>query len=623
MKALNAFICYGLLLLTLNTASNATIHWYASENPHNITSDYTVPANDSLIIHEGVQVIFLGHYRFNVNGTLIAIGTRADTIFFTASDTVNGWYGMHFNTATGNCELTYCVLRYGKKLDAYLFESGGAIACINSTITLDNCLIEKNVAMNSGGGIYANNNSVLNISKCTFMKNSGLNTNNTAGGGGLVVSYCNTQITDSRFTYNKSNYGGGIQIGGGFTTIVNCEISCDTALGNIEYQIGGAGAGIHFGSGGSGELELINCDITGNKCVGVVQNTGGGIFIEAGTTLNAKNCIIWGNSPDQLDYSMYGPSTVSISWSDVQGGFPDSTNIQSAPLFITTSFGNYFLQQQPCQLLPQSPCVDSGDPASQMIAGTTRTDGMQDFGIVDIGFHYPLNQFFKVILSPIDPPIVIPAAGGSFSFNTTINNSSDTVQTFDIWVMVQLPDQSWYGPVLGPLPLTLSSATSLTRLRNQYVPAAAPAGSYWYLGRIGDYPEATWDSSGFAFTKLETMGDTHLLSCKESWWNSGESFMDESITIRKSQAAPHPLQILSPNPFNPSTTLSYELQAVSRVILRVYDASGRLVATLADAQQSAGTHSAIFDGSNLPSGLYFARLQVGDYTATQKLILLK
>jgi len=78
-----------------------------------------------------------------------------------------------------------------------------------------------------------------------------------------------------------------------------------------------------------------------------------------------------------------------------------------------------------------------------------------------------------------------------------------------------------------------------------------------------------------------------------------------------------------PNPFNPTTIASFELRVASYVNLGVYDTAGRLVATLVDGWSEAGTHKATFDGSDLPSGIYLARLTAGDWSAVQKLVLLK
>lgn len=78
-----------------------------------------------------------------------------------------------------------------------------------------------------------------------------------------------------------------------------------------------------------------------------------------------------------------------------------------------------------------------------------------------------------------------------------------------------------------------------------------------------------------------------------------------------------------PNPFNPSTTISYELRAAGYVSLNVYDTAGRAVATLVHGQQQTGSHQAIFDASGLPAGVYLARLSAGSFNAAVKLVLVK
>ena len=78
-----------------------------------------------------------------------------------------------------------------------------------------------------------------------------------------------------------------------------------------------------------------------------------------------------------------------------------------------------------------------------------------------------------------------------------------------------------------------------------------------------------------------------------------------------------------PNPFNPSTIISYQLPMNSHVELTVYDVLGREVATLVNEKQTAGTHSVNFNASNLPSGVYFYRMQSGAVSETKKLILIK
>jgi hypothetical protein len=78
-----------------------------------------------------------------------------------------------------------------------------------------------------------------------------------------------------------------------------------------------------------------------------------------------------------------------------------------------------------------------------------------------------------------------------------------------------------------------------------------------------------------------------------------------------------------PNPFNPTTKVSFVIGHSSFVTLRVYDILGREVATLVNEKRNAGKYDVIFDGSNLPSGVYFYRLHTDRYTNAKKLILLK
>ena len=80
---------------------------------------------------------------------------------------------------------------------------------------------------------------------------------------------------------------------------------------------------------------------------------------------------------------------------------------------------------------------------------------------------------------------------------------------------------------------------------------------------------------------------------------------------------------VGPNPFNATAAISYELRAASYVSLKVYDTSGRLVTALVNGFRQAGAHEVTFDGSNLPSGIYLYRIQVGSWSAVGKMALVK
>ena len=83
------------------------------------------------------------------------------------------------------------------------------------------------------------------------------------------------------------------------------------------------------------------------------------------------------------------------------------------------------------------------------------------------------------------------------------------------------------------------------------------------------------------------------------------------------------LQQNFPNPFNPTTTIRYSIPQNALVTIKVYDISGKEVATLANDMETQGNHNIEFNASKLASGIYFYRIQSGNYSDTKKLILLK
>jgi hypothetical protein len=78
-----------------------------------------------------------------------------------------------------------------------------------------------------------------------------------------------------------------------------------------------------------------------------------------------------------------------------------------------------------------------------------------------------------------------------------------------------------------------------------------------------------------------------------------------------------------PNPFNPSTNIKFQIANNKYVLLKVFDVIGREVQTLVNEKLKPGEYEVTFDGSALPSGVYFYKLTAGEFTQTKKLILLK
>ncbi len=219
---------------------------------------------------------------------------------------------------------------------------------------------------------------------------------------------------------------------------------------------------------------------------------------------------------------------------------------------------------------------------------------------------------------------VLPASGGALRFSLRLHNYEATTQRAQIWTVTRLPDNSWLGPLLGPMGLALPGNSSFTRLRVQVVPGHAPAGTYWYEGRIGSYPDSIWACDGLAFTKLGSGG---LGLGGDEWANTGEDFtvdVGAHSPPRRTPLQPEEFSVsILPNPFNPATAIRYQLTAGSYVQLKVFDIAGRLVATLVDGWRIAGLHEVTFNGMGLPSGIYIYQLEIGDFSTTGKMVLMK
>ncbi|MBT8379041.1 MAG: T9SS type A sorting domain-containing protein [Ignavibacteria bacterium] len=78
-----------------------------------------------------------------------------------------------------------------------------------------------------------------------------------------------------------------------------------------------------------------------------------------------------------------------------------------------------------------------------------------------------------------------------------------------------------------------------------------------------------------------------------------------------------------PNPFNPTTKIEYQIPKLSFVTIKVYDVLGNEIATLVNNEKQAGSYEISWYSENLPSGVYFYRLQAGNFIDTKKMILLK
>lgn len=104
----------------------------------------------------------------------------------------------------------------------------------------------------------------------------------------------------------------------------------------------------------------------------------------------------------------------------------------------------------------------------------------------------------------------------------------------------------------------------------------------------------------------------------------GDTTFIRSTSIEMPDELPKEIQLSAyPNPFNPVTTLNYEITEVGHTTIRVFDLHGREVATLVDQVQTSGAHQISFDARSLSSGIYLVELQSAGFRTVQKITLMK
>ena len=347
---------------------------------------------------------------------------------------------------------------------------GGGIFCLGSSPTITGNEIKNNHADGTrglGGGLFCDTSSPL-VRGNTFYANT-----TTHDGGGMCLVDSSPTIVDNTFTWNEADEdGGGIWGNADTVTIYQNSILSNGAQDGAGIWWQGASPGIFenelvvnyasgFGGGillaSTGVVELSNNLIVQNHaglgggvaCTGQVtlyQNTiaknnagsnGGALHLD-GAVVSIKNCILWDN-PAGTGYEVWLgttalPSTLDMSYSDLEGGSaavfvePGGTlhwgagMINANPLFLDHVGVNFHLRQDPPQAGVSNPCVDTGDPATETIVGTTRTDCHQDSGIADMGYHYdscyPLaaTAFRNAGTNPASlDAVTLPVVGGTYT----------------------------------------------------------------------------------------------------------------------------------------------------------------------------------------------------------------
>lgn len=165
---------------------------------------------------------------------------------------------------------------------------------------------------------------------------------------------------------------------------------------------------------------------------------------------------------------------------------------------------------------------------------------------------------------------------------------------------------------------------------------SVPEGTWTELGRFKTNTTTGWELRGFPAPTSSANGRFAIRYCVANGGPSGANsdyigvdfiqIIRPSIGINKFETGiptEYKLEQNYPNPFNPVTMIKFSVPKSGNITLKVFNLIGKEVAVVVDENLSAGYYEVDFDASNMPSGIYFYKLEANNFTATKKMILIR
>ncbi len=282
-------------------------------------------AGDTVLVAPGVYS-GIGNYNLEFFGKAIILTSEAGPEQ-TIIDATGADYGLYLHDGESRQTLI-------SGFSVRHADEGGIYLAVGASPTVINCIFEEQQSTFSHGVSISGSNPAPLFQDCIIRNN----VNNTSSGGAGI--YATGSVTGAVFQ--------------------NCLISNNQA--NSSFAKGGG-----FYSSGASPL-FVNCTIVENHA----GSDGGGLY--AGT-LNMRNSIVWGNTSASGAASIFITGTNAVTYTDVEGGWPGTGNINDDPIFLNPSLGDYHLH-------PSSPCIDAGDPADDF-----SREPQPNGGRINMGFY--------------------------------------------------------------------------------------------------------------------------------------------------------------------------------------------------------------------------------------------
>jgi len=530
----------------------------------------------------------------------------------------------------------------------------GAIYCVDSDVTIVDNYFRKNMT-----GIPSQDGAVLWASHSTLsIVGNEFDANGQAQGGGPVYAdSCQVQILGNYFHDNRGEASGGVVLERS-TGVVRAnrfddnEPQCHYGAIRLDDTDASVDFNLITDNGGIG--------ISASSTVGTVQRN----IISGGHTIcfEEGRGIVVSNSAGMV-------ITNNVLYENcVDGSLRPGTELTysgSAPTIENNILVNYI--DQAMVACDATPAALSFSPAD--VDTIIRTENVFDgdpfawiyshqYGCVDEGFFMPCNFCDPAndnwFLQPYSPCVIdtLYLGGGMGGNDLYVYGFAGALPigcgTFDVLACTVPPDEVVTTPVAGDV--YVLSGFEITNLSDMEAPVyyrllfdgeAVPYDRGDPFAFVGVtpvlHPGQSYAPPEAALVVPDVQGPSAstvtYLAAYAPALNLADTLVttitfDLPIGVEDTPSYGLVLDQNVPNPFNPTTSISYVLPARTRVTLRIYNVEGRPVATLVDGVEAAGSHAVDWNGRNetgapQPSGVYFYRLRASDQILTRKMVLIK
>lgn len=354
------------------------------------------------------------------------------------------------------------------------------------------------------------------------------------------------------------------------------------------------------------------------EIIGTAEGTGSPVAIQIEPQMPGEIMLLTATKPNYYRYTAEIPVIPVAGFGLVWGRVIDSTSGAGLPATVT------YVNTQPEFTVS---CQPSGE-YEMFIPCETRcrlrafynSDYVADAANIVMQENDTVEVNFELFPTPVavemlhDDSLIYVEQGGSFDYIGVLENITGQRQNVDVWVWLHTPECGFYGTLkrfnnIGLDPYQQIVAWGIV----QEVPEYAPPGTYRYYAVAGEYDRPyTCDSLQFMVVPGPGGNSRGWNLC--GWFDGGDM-----------ESMPRKIALYSnyPNPFNASTTISFDLPRRDQVDAEIFNIMGQKVETLWNGRMNAGNQALKWDATNYSSGIYFFKLTVGDQVRSRRMTLIK